>query len=354
MSRWNCCGRSGSGQSGRLQVRRLLEGEPVAGAGDHDPVVAGVALAPPCRAGRRRSVARACGVGRVDDDGVQLTDHGPILAGRPAPRQPDPGRAAPGSGHAGLARPPGRRAEVGAAGSGAAAPDARPPARLADLAARRRAPRPARRRRSPRRCPLLAGPAWVAEIDDDLADTAAFTEAYAVPLEASANCVVVAARRARADHAGRLRRPGHHPGRRQRAGPPAPRRPQGLVRAAGRRGRRDGDGLRRHHAGRAARGLAGARRPGGGGRRTGSSSARAPGAASWPCPAPCWPRCRPPRCSTGSGQPLPSRRRAGAGAAAGAAGRRTTATSAGASGPAEPADDDRRYLEDRPPHWGSD
>jgi prolyl-tRNA editing enzyme YbaK/EbsC (Cys-tRNA(Pro) deacylase) len=44
--------------------------------------------------------------------------------------------------------------------------------------------------------PLLSGPVWVAEIDDGLADTAAFTEAYAVPLEASANCVVVAARRA--------------------------------------------------------------------------------------------------------------------------------------------------------------
>jgi prolyl-tRNA editing enzyme YbaK/EbsC (Cys-tRNA(Pro) deacylase) len=44
--------------------------------------------------------------------------------------------------------------------------------------------------------PGLPGPAWVAEIDDDLADTAAFTEAYGVPLEASANCVVVAARRA--------------------------------------------------------------------------------------------------------------------------------------------------------------
>ena len=44
--------------------------------------------------------------------------------------------------------------------------------------------------------PLLPGPAWVAEIDDDLADTAAFTDAYAVPPEASANCVVVAARRA--------------------------------------------------------------------------------------------------------------------------------------------------------------
>ena len=42
----------------------------------------------------------------------------------------------------------------------------------------------------------LDAPAWVAAIDDDLADTAAFSEAYAVPLEASANCVVVAARRA--------------------------------------------------------------------------------------------------------------------------------------------------------------
>jgi prolyl-tRNA editing enzyme YbaK/EbsC (Cys-tRNA(Pro) deacylase) len=43
--------------------------------------------------------------------------------------------------------------------------------------------------------PALPGPAWVAEIDDDLADTAAFTAAYGVPPEASANCVVVAARR---------------------------------------------------------------------------------------------------------------------------------------------------------------
>ena len=44
--------------------------------------------------------------------------------------------------------------------------------------------------------PALPGPAWIAEIDDDLADTAAFTQAYAVPPGASANCVVVAARRA--------------------------------------------------------------------------------------------------------------------------------------------------------------
>ncbi|MFC5747769.1 YbaK/EbsC family protein [Actinomadura rugatobispora] len=52
---------------------------------------------------------------------------------------------------------------------------------------------------------LLAGPvaavigarpeARVAEIDPELADTAAFCERYGVPPEASANCVVVAAKR---------------------------------------------------------------------------------------------------------------------------------------------------------------
>jgi len=44
--------------------------------------------------------------------------------------------------------------------------------------------------------PSVPGAVWVAEIDGELADTAAFSDAYAVPLEASANCVVVAARRA--------------------------------------------------------------------------------------------------------------------------------------------------------------
>ncbi|MCZ2858164.1 YbaK/EbsC family protein [Blastococcus sp. VKM Ac-2987] len=43
--------------------------------------------------------------------------------------------------------------------------------------------------------PGLPGAAWVAEIAEDLADTAAFSEAYDVPLAASANCVVVASRR---------------------------------------------------------------------------------------------------------------------------------------------------------------
>jgi len=41
-----------------------------------------------------------------------------------------------------------------------------------------------------------AGETAVAEIDPGLADTAALTEAYGLPLEASANCVVVAGRRA--------------------------------------------------------------------------------------------------------------------------------------------------------------
>ncbi|MFF5262952.1 YbaK/EbsC family protein [Actinomadura viridis] len=55
------------------------------------------------------------------------------------------------------------------------------------------------------RTDLLAGPvaavigerpeARVAEIDPELADTAAFCERYGVPLEASANCVIVAAKR---------------------------------------------------------------------------------------------------------------------------------------------------------------
>jgi prolyl-tRNA editing enzyme YbaK/EbsC (Cys-tRNA(Pro) deacylase) len=42
----------------------------------------------------------------------------------------------------------------------------------------------------------VGGPTWVAEIDADLADTAAFCAAYSVPEDTSANCVVVAARRA--------------------------------------------------------------------------------------------------------------------------------------------------------------
>ena len=43
--------------------------------------------------------------------------------------------------------------------------------------------------------PTPVGEVEVAEIDPDLADTAAFCERYASPLDASANCVVVAGKR---------------------------------------------------------------------------------------------------------------------------------------------------------------
>ncbi|GAA1205991.1 YbaK/EbsC family protein [Prauserella alba] len=42
----------------------------------------------------------------------------------------------------------------------------------------------------------VKAPVGIAEIDPDLADTAAFCEAYSSPLDASANCVVVAGKRA--------------------------------------------------------------------------------------------------------------------------------------------------------------
>ena len=56
---------------------------------------------------------------------------------------------------------------------------------------------------------------FVAAIDPDLADTAAFCAAYEVPLEPSANCVVVSRPPGRAVPDGRLPGAGHRPGRRQ-------------------------------------------------------------------------------------------------------------------------------------------
>src|SRR3954447_23797853 len=73
----------------------------------------------------------------------------------------------------------------------------RPAAGHSELAARAPAPPPAgggggRRRparggeRGAAAAPGLTGPVWVAAIDDDAADTAAFTDAYQVPAAASA------------------------------------------------------------------------------------------------------------------------------------------------------------------------
>ena len=203
--------------------------------------------------------------------------------------------------------------------------------------------------------PGLEGAVWVAEIDDDLADTAAFSAAYDVPLEASANCVIVAARRAgestmaaclvlattRADVNGLVRR---HLGARK-----ASFAPQDVAVA---------------ETGMAYGGITPVGLPGswpvlvdtavaaadlvvvGSGTRgsklalPGALLARLPGA----------------EVLEGLGQPLPEAPAATAPAPASAARDRAPDDSDVGWGerPADPSDDDRRYHEDRPPHWGSD
>jgi prolyl-tRNA editing enzyme YbaK/EbsC (Cys-tRNA(Pro) deacylase) len=202
--------------------------------------------------------------------------------------------------------------------------------------------------------PSLAGAAWVAEIDDDLADTAAFTDAYAVPLAASANCVVVATRRAgrtslaaclvlattRADVNGLVRR---HLGARKASFAPQDVAvaetgmayggitpiglPEGVpilidsqvaaaglvVIGSGTRGSKiavSGDVLAALPGAEVLDGL---------------GLPQAPAAAPTPSPSPVGPVRAPDDSDVGWGER-----------------------------PAEPDDGDRRYLEDRPPHWGSD
>jgi prolyl-tRNA editing enzyme YbaK/EbsC (Cys-tRNA(Pro) deacylase) len=194
--------------------------------------------------------------------------------------------------------------------------------------------------------PSLPGPAWVAEIDDDLADTAAFTEAYRVPPAASANCVVVAARRAgqttlaacvvlattRADVNGLVRR--HLDARK------ASFAPQDVAVA---------------ESGMAYGGITPVGLPAGWpvlvdaavaaadfvviGSGTRGSKLAVPGALLARLPGA--------QVLEGLGQPLEPRQpppeRAPDDSDVGWGER-----------PSDPADDDRRYLEDRPPHWGSD
>jgi prolyl-tRNA editing enzyme YbaK/EbsC (Cys-tRNA(Pro) deacylase) len=201
----------------------------------------------------------------------------------------------------------------------------------------------------------LTGPAWVARIDDDLADTAAFTEAYAVPLEASANCVVVAARRAgqtslaaclvlattRADVNGLARR---HLGARK-----ASFAPQDV--AVAESGMAYGGitpvGLPPSwpvlvDAAVAAAGLVVV------GSGTRGSKLAVPGAVLAALPSA--------EVLEGLGQPLPADGPAAPAPAPVAAVRRAPDDSDVGWGdrPAAASDSDRRYLEDRPPHWGSD
>ena len=205
--------------------------------------------------------------------------------------------------------------------------------------------------------PDLAGPAWVAAIDEDLADTAAFTEAYGVPPAASANCVVVVARRGgqttmaaclvlattRADVNGLVRR---HLGARK-----ASFAPQDVAVAE--------SGMA--YGGITAIGLpaswpvlvdaavaAGELLVVGSGTRgsklavPGDVLARLPGAVvldglGQPLPAADEPAGTPPPPSPQQPYRAPDDSDVGWG-----------------ERPRDPADDDRRYLEDRPPHWGSD
>ena len=199
----------------------------------------------------------------------------------------------------------------------------------------------------------LGGAAWVAEIDADLADTAAFSDAYGVPLEASANCVVVAARRAgqtslaacvvlattRADVNGLVRR--HLDARK------ASFAPQDVAVA---------------ESGMAFGGITPVGLPAGWpvlvddavaaadlvviGSGTRGGKLAVPGAALAALPAahvieglgrPVAPEPAPPVVAAGRPLRAPDDSDVGWG-----------------ERPGDPSDDDRRYLEDRPPHWGSD
>ena len=200
--------------------------------------------------------------------------------------------------------------------------------------------------------PTLPGAVWVAAIDDDLADTAAFTDAYGVPLEASANCVVVAARRAgqttlaaclvlattRADVNGLVRR---HLGARK-----ASFAPQDV--AVAETGMAYGGitpiGLPAQwpvlvDAAVAAADLVVV------GSGTRGSKLAVPGALLAGLPTA--------DVLDGLGQPVPPE--APAPQAAPAPPRAPDDSDVGwGERPRDPGDDDRRYLEDRPPHWGSD
>lgn len=200
--------------------------------------------------------------------------------------------------------------------------------------------------------PALAAPVWVAAIDEDLADTAAFTEAYGVPPEASANCVVVAARRAgqttlaacmvlattRADVNGLVRR---HLGARK-----ASFAPQDVAVA---------------ETGMAYGGITPVGLPEGWpvlvdaavaeadlvviGSGTRGSKLAVPGPVLAALPAA--------QVLAGLGQPLPAE--SAPPPAAPAPMRAPDASDVGwGERPRDPRDDDRRYLEDRPPHWGRD
>ncbi|SFE16581.1 YbaK/EbsC family protein [Blastococcus tunisiensis] len=201
--------------------------------------------------------------------------------------------------------------------------------------------------------PSLGAPAWVAEIDDDLADTAAFSEAYGVPLAASANCVVVAARRAgqttlaaclvlattRADVNGLVRR--HLDARKASFAPQDVAVAESGMAFGGITplGLPDGWPVLVDEAVAAAdlvvigSGIRG-------------SKLAVPGAALAALPAA--------RVLAGLGRPIAAEPAPPAAAPARPLRAPDDSDVGWGDRPADPSDADRRYLEDRPPHWGSD
>jgi len=202
--------------------------------------------------------------------------------------------------------------------------------------------------------PGLSGPAWVAAIDEGSADTAAFTDVYQVPATASANCVVVAARRAgettmaaclvlattRADVNGLVRR--HLRARK------ASFAPQDVAVA---------------ESGMAYGGITPIGLPASWpvlvdaavaasdlvviGSGTRGSKLAVPGAVLAALPGA--------EVLEGLGQPLAGDDPTPVAAAPPRPERAPDDSDVGwGERPGDPADDDRRYLEDRPPHWGSD
>ena len=105
-----------------------------------------------------------------------------------------------------------------------------------------------------------AGEVRVAEIDPELADTAAMTEAYDVPLEASANCVVVMGRRGGEERTAACVVRADTRADVNNVGQAHPRRAQVLLPRPRPGGGGDRDGVRRDHPDRHPRGLATARR----------------------------------------------------------------------------------------------
>jgi prolyl-tRNA editing enzyme YbaK/EbsC (Cys-tRNA(Pro) deacylase) len=200
--------------------------------------------------------------------------------------------------------------------------------------------------------PALGGRVWVAAIDDDLADTAAFTDAYGVPPEASANCVVVAARRAgqttlaaclvlattRADVNGLVRR---HLGARKASFAP---QDVAVVETGMAYGGITPIGLPAGwpvlvDAAVAAADLVVV------GSGTRGSKLAVPGAVLAALPGA--------EILDGLGQPLGEQPSPAAPPPAPARAPDDSDVGWGER-PHDPSDDDRRYLEDRPPHWGSD